>query len=632
MTDFATDPGAQVTPMTPAELATGLTCGTLSIGQLNWIFQQLFAGTVNLVDCNGDPLPAAAAVATCADLAAAIAAIPADKFVQGLQSYNPTTNIMTMLMSDGSTVDIDMTTLLADAINVTDNGDGTTTILVGSTPHCVASCGANDWIAPEMLVVGEPTRLSPTVNDVGCDPLSAVISNAVNCAVTVGADGVHTVTASNAACGAGMWSYDYTVDCGGSPSTAHVSGIVDNVLEPFPFSINATSGSGHNLTITLVLGGTYDVDWGDGTVSTGIASGTQASHSYAAAYAGPVHVLHNACNAITRFVSTLGQWNFDIANLPSGLTYYDNAGSNTTTGNIANLPSGLTHYYNAGSNTTTGNIANLPSGLAVYLNTGSNTTTGNIANLPSGLTYYLNTGSNTTTGNIASLPSGLTYYRNEGSNTTYGNIASLPSGLTYYLNYGSNTTTGNIANLPSGLAVYLNTGSNTTYGDIASLPSGLTVYSNEGVNTTTGDIANLQFALTYYANYGSNTTYGNIANLPSGLTIYINAGFNTTTGDIASLPSGLTYYYNAGSNTTTALTTTWGAATTGFRYFLNHGATGTRNSTQVDNMLVALTNVTSWAVEKSVYVEGAANAAPTATGLAAKATILGNGALIVVHN
>lgn len=48
-------------------------------------------------------------------LAAAVAALPGDKFLQGLQSYNHATDTMTLLLSDGSTVDVSMAGLLADA-------------------------------------------------------------------------------------------------------------------------------------------------------------------------------------------------------------------------------------------------------------------------------------------------------------------------------------------------------------------------------------------------------------------------------------------------------------------------------------------------------------------------------------
>jgi hypothetical protein len=50
-----------------------------------------------------------------AAITAAIAAIPADKFLQGLQSYNATTNVLTLLMNDTTTVDVDLSDLIADA-------------------------------------------------------------------------------------------------------------------------------------------------------------------------------------------------------------------------------------------------------------------------------------------------------------------------------------------------------------------------------------------------------------------------------------------------------------------------------------------------------------------------------------
>lgn len=54
--------------------------------------------------------------ATAAYVNAAIAAIPAEKFLQGLQSYDANTNVMTLLMNDGSTVSVDLTALLNDAV------------------------------------------------------------------------------------------------------------------------------------------------------------------------------------------------------------------------------------------------------------------------------------------------------------------------------------------------------------------------------------------------------------------------------------------------------------------------------------------------------------------------------------
>lgn len=53
---------------------------------------------------------------TPAGLHAAIAAIPADKYLQGLSGYNATTNVLTLLMNDGSTVAVDLTSLVNDAV------------------------------------------------------------------------------------------------------------------------------------------------------------------------------------------------------------------------------------------------------------------------------------------------------------------------------------------------------------------------------------------------------------------------------------------------------------------------------------------------------------------------------------
>ena len=66
-------------------------------------------------------------------IAAAINAIPGDVFLQGLGGYDASTNILTLNMSDNSTVDVDLTALVNDAVATTTAGavdvfgnDGTT--------------------------------------------------------------------------------------------------------------------------------------------------------------------------------------------------------------------------------------------------------------------------------------------------------------------------------------------------------------------------------------------------------------------------------------------------------------------------------------------------------------------------
>ena len=53
MTDFATAPGAPLSPMTPTQMAEGFECGSLNIDRLNWLFQQLFGLVTSYTDCNG---------------------------------------------------------------------------------------------------------------------------------------------------------------------------------------------------------------------------------------------------------------------------------------------------------------------------------------------------------------------------------------------------------------------------------------------------------------------------------------------------------------------------------------------------------------------------------------------------
>jgi hypothetical protein len=72
-------------------------------------------------------------------IAAAINNIPADKYLQGLSGYNAETNVLSLLMHDGSTVSVDMTALLADAVasvpvinNATDTVAGKVALNLGN--------------------------------------------------------------------------------------------------------------------------------------------------------------------------------------------------------------------------------------------------------------------------------------------------------------------------------------------------------------------------------------------------------------------------------------------------------------------------------------------------------------------
>jgi len=249
-----------------------------------------------------------------------------------------------------------------------------------------------------------------------------------------------------------------------------------------------------NLGLESFDGQPIRVNWGDG-IETMIASSglgfTRVTKTFASAQSGVV-LIYNAKN-ISAFNSDLGTWDFDIKDLPVNLTYYYNAGNNTTTGLIDNLPVNMTYYFNRGDNTTSGLVDNLPVNMTFYYNLGNNTTTGLIDNLPVNMTFYYNNGQNTTSGLVDNLPVNLITYRNEGQNTTTGLIDNLPVNLTLYYNLGQNTTSGLIDNLPANLTLYRNEGSNTTSGLVDNLPVNLTFYSNLGQNTTTYSLTTGRF-------------------------------------------------------------------------------------------------------------------------------------------
>ena len=294
----------------------------------------------------------------------------------------------------------------------------------------LVTCGPNDYIHTAMLPMGEATLIAPLNNDNLCDtPLVSLVSGSENnVSVALNADGTHTVTAIGDACADGTWSYDYETVCNGETQTATVSGYVDNAVQTHAFS--AANETTVNLALVLASGGDYDIDWGDGVVDT-VASGTAANtHVYAAPYTGDVNVSFPSCSGITEFRSTAGHWNFDIGTLPSTLTYYYNAGQNTTSGDIGTLPSTLTYYSNTGQNTTSGDIGTLPSTLTYYYNAGQNTVTALTTNwsAPATMRYFLQHGAaNTATevdNMLVALASNVTSWTIERTVSVAGSNAS----------------------------------------------------------------------------------------------------------------------------------------------------------------------------------------------------------------
>ena len=172
--------------------------------------------------------------------------------------------------------------------------------------------------------------------------------------------------------------------------------MIGRIAEPTEYIFKFVATTTANLALVLSNGGTYTVDWGDGSPIDTVASSTtvSATHTYASAYTGDVTVKFS-CGRITGLRNTAGGLSGSVADLPAGLTILNVTGSNTLSGSVADLSTGLTHLIVTGSNTLSGSVADLPAGLT-YLNVqGSNTLSGSVADLPAGLTYMIVAGSNT---------------------------------------------------------------------------------------------------------------------------------------------------------------------------------------------------------------------------------------------
>jgi len=168
----------------------------------------------------------------------------------------------------------------------------------------------------------------------------------------------------------------------------------------FAYRNNSTVG----LSVVTDGGATWNVDWGDRTSETGLASSASTvSHTYAAARSGIV--LFRSAAAITelRLFNSGVTYGLGVADLPSGLTHVEIRGSNTLTGDVSGLPSGATYVDIRGSNTLTGDVSGLPSGLTFVNIQGSNSLTGDVSGLPSEAYFLIITGFSTLTATTTSF-------------------------------------------------------------------------------------------------------------------------------------------------------------------------------------------------------------------------------------
>ena len=203
-------------------------------------------------------------------------------------------------------------------------------------------------------------------------------------------------------------------------------------------TLTTASTASANIRIDTKSGGTFKVDWGQGS-PTITASNLYENKTYSPNYSGDVIVYNR--NDIDSFYTTDGAWNFDVALLPKSMTGTFGVSGNSiaVTGDIANTSQLLTGTFGfEGSSlmTLTGDIANTSQLLTgtFYLVGNSMTITGDIANTSQLLTGILRIVGNsmTITGDLANtsqlLTGSLVFVGN--LITTYGDIAVVASGIT----------------------------------------------------------------------------------------------------------------------------------------------------------------------------------------------------------
>ena len=267
-----------------------------------------------------------------------------------------------------------------------------------------------------------------------------------------------------------------------------------------------------------------------------------------------------------------------------------------------------------------GSVTNLT--LLTYLRAVSGGTAitigGSITNCTA-LTYINVWGNNTLSGSITNL-TGLTYLDNQSNSAAItGSISNKP--LTRISVLGNCSLSGDVGTLDPTKMVYLaQTCSNTLSGDISALVNLTQLHLYPG-NTCTGSISSLT-KLTQLWLYENSNIGGSFNALTLLQQLYVR-GTTTISGDLSLLPS-LTNCYLAGGNRVVDYTSgkTW--ANNQKQVQILPGTGYGLSATEVDNLLIDLANVTTWAAPKSIVLSSP-NAARTSASDTARTTLIGKG-------
>jgi len=106
------------------------------------------------------------------------------------------------------------------------------------------------------------------------------------------------------------------------------------------------------------------INWGDGDVTTGYASGTSVTHNYSPDFTGLIIIEFDSDVSVTEIgPSNTSYSQEDVGNLPSSLTYYNNQGSNTVSDYTSKVwPSNMRYFQSlptSGSGLSTSEVDQL---------------------------------------------------------------------------------------------------------------------------------------------------------------------------------------------------------------------------------------------------------------------------------
>jgi hypothetical protein len=170
-------------------------------------------------------------------------------------------------------------------------------------------------------------------------------------------------------------------------------------------------------------------------------------------------------------------------------------------------------------------------------------------------------------------------------------------------------------------------GNNTITGTYSTWPQ--YIYYLGGSNTVTGYFTNLSSSLQIFYSNTANANINAITDLPASLSFFYYSGANIITGNLSDAPVGVTYWYvqNNRINDYTA-GRTWA---NGMNYLFHNPASGYGlSSSEVDNLLIDLANVTWTGSLRTLWVAGN-NAARTSASDAAKAALQAQSVAVTVN-